>query len=1429
MISVNLSQPIPLAGWAAVLCLVGAVAIWLWVHPAPAPPYRAPSSPVGPNPRSAQSTRQGVILHQVYPDKNETDTDIDIIAIHGLDTRSPDTWIWRASNPKDNVNWLVDPRMLPSEVGAARIFTCDWPADLLQPSDLVQKTIEEYALLLLDGIRREILAMNLTRREGRPIFFIASCLGGIILAKALVDASDEYVPFKEATRGIIFLATPFRGTSFRDVAALAEPGLAVWSAIQGREANKLLGSVRGSTFDLETLVRKFTLLCRDSDRPLLVFNFYEKGKTSLPLKICPWLPGWLRQEKQLVDESSATLDIVPHPLPLDRSHVLMNKFSGPSCPDYKRVARKIHDFLGEIREGTPIARADAWIREKCYNEDRLKIERLSGDMLPMDRCYINLAIVVGIEKSRRPEEGSGKDATPQTSSFSLASRLRVVTPDESIRVELSSIFDPRPDPDNNTVQPRRILIRGRAGVGKTTLCKKMVAGFPTDEFRKWNELFDRVLWVPLRRLKEWSPVQYDLEELFSHEYFAQEENRETRASLAKELRRVAESDRTLFILDGLDEISQEMSHEDYKSRFLRRLLDQHNVIITSRPHVSLPAGVRPPDLELETVGFYRDQVKEYLQATINDPKKVEEVQSYLTTHQLIEDLVRIPIQLDALCYTWDSLSDKKVVPQTMTAIYKAIEERLWKKDILRLGKKDNDGELVSKDDIEDDDMEGIEYLVAGEVHLLEGLAFTGLCHDVINFELKHRNAISKKFRLPSQQIHWDKTLPRLSFLRTSDPSSDEQSRDYHFLHLTFQEYFAARYFVRQWKANKPLEFLQLSHGECSHIEPATFLQEHKYDPRYDIFWRFVTGLLDADREALAFFRTIEKDPCDLLGPTHQRLVMHCLSEVEQKEPAPTELRELKKRLEQWLLFECDFMGSSGLAREMECPEQVLVNALKQASENARPILLESLSRRTAVPSSIINIASPWLDDCVSKRLCIAILGILRHQHAGVPDTILQGIAARLEDEDRHVRQAAIEALQGRTDLTEGMLQGIAARLEDKDWRVRQAAIEALQGRTDLTEGMLQGIAARLEDKDGYDWRVRQAAIEALQGRTDLTEGMLQGIAARLEDKDRDVRQAAIEALQGRTDLIEGMLQGIAARLEDEDWRVRQAAIEALQGRTGLIEGMLQGIAARLEDKDEDVRWAAIEALQGRTDLTEGMLQGIAARLEDKDRDVRWAAIEALQGRTDLTEGMLQGIAARLEDKDRDVRQAAIEALQGRTGLTEGMLQGIAARLEDKDGYVRQAAIRALQGRTDLTEGMLQGIAARLEDEDWRVRQAAIRALQGRTDLTEGMLQGIAARLEDEDWRVRRAAIDALLDQVALSLDVLSPYFKPLYKALLQRSFNEHLYWYDLDGGFIAVGLRNVSLSCRQHSGKEAVVKLLLEKVVGMDYGRRPPLNLAAGN
>lgn len=236
--------------------------------------------------------RQGVHLYQVNPDKNKVDTDIDIIAIHGLDTKSPDTWIWE--NEQGKKNWISDPDMLPKEVGAARIFTCNWPADLLQPEDLVQKTIDEYARLLLDGIRRGLLVTNATKREDRPIFFIASCLGGIILAKALADHAEPSL--QRATRGIVFLATPFRGTSLQDVATWAKLVLRARAFSRGQQKlSALLDYIKGPKFQVWEVVSRFTGLCKGEDYH--VFNFYEKGKTSLPRKIFPCLPNWLSQEK----------------------------------------------------------------------------------------------------------------------------------------------------------------------------------------------------------------------------------------------------------------------------------------------------------------------------------------------------------------------------------------------------------------------------------------------------------------------------------------------------------------------------------------------------------------------------------------------------------------------------------------------------------------------------------------------------------------------------------------------------------------------------------------------------------------------------------------------------------------------------------------------------------------------------------------------------------------------------------------------------------------------------------------------------------------------------------------------------------------------------------------------------------------------------
>jgi len=243
-----------------------------------------------------KGTTRGVHLHQVHPIHKDAETDIDIIAIHGLDTKSPDTWEYaNRDNPKKpKVNWLQDPLMLPSEVGKARIFMCDWPAEMFETSDLAQKKIEEIARLLVAGIKQR--PMSGRDRQDRPILFIASCLGGIILMKALTDTSHDD-PVRSATRGVVFLSTPFGGTSFQDIARWAEPGLTALAWLRGRKMTTLLDNVKGPTFELNRLVGSFTELYQE--RSYLVFTFYELGYTSLYSKVLPKIICKLFPTKQV--------------------------------------------------------------------------------------------------------------------------------------------------------------------------------------------------------------------------------------------------------------------------------------------------------------------------------------------------------------------------------------------------------------------------------------------------------------------------------------------------------------------------------------------------------------------------------------------------------------------------------------------------------------------------------------------------------------------------------------------------------------------------------------------------------------------------------------------------------------------------------------------------------------------------------------------------------------------------------------------------------------------------------------------------------------------------------------------------------------------------------------------------------------------------
>ncbi|KAJ4361139.1 hypothetical protein N0V85_009434, partial [Neurospora sp. IMI 360204] len=468
----------------------------------------------------------------------------------------------------------------------------------------------------------------------------------------------------------------------------------------------------------------------------------------------------------------------------------------------------------------------------------------------------------------------------------------------------------------------------------------------------------------------------------------------------------------------------------------------------------------------------------------------------------------------------------------MTDVYQAIDQSLWKKDILRLGKK-HDNELVEAAYIQESGWTEIENLVSTEILFLEILAFTGLQNGTIEFDSTHLSQILH---------HFANILP--GFL---------------------PKYFAARYFVRQWKANKPLKYLALNgqkNENTTPIEAIQFLRENKYTARYDILWRFVAGLLDAEGKAEKFFQAIEDEPHDLLGPTHQRLVMHCLSEVS------TEM-SLRKRLEvklkEWLQFEYKFTGKTRLAREVEFPESALLDTMQEVGIDEKIRILKWVATRPTIPPPIVILVTSWLEDgeftTGKKDVLIALQAQSR-----LSDELLTAVIARLGDKNTDVRPAASRVLRAQSSLSDELLTAIVARLGDENVNVRQAASDVLQVQSSLSDELLTAVIARLGDED---WKLRKAASGVLQAQSSLSDELLTAVVARLGDENWSVRKAASDVLPTQSSLSDELLTAVIARLGDENVDVGKAALGVLQAQSSLSDELLTAVVARLGDENVD--------------------------------------------------------------------------------------------------------------------------------------------------------------------------------------------------------------------------------------------------------------------
>ncbi|KAL6798932.1 NACHT domain-containing protein [Trichoderma sp. SZMC 28013] len=742
--------------------------------------------------------------------------------------------------------------------------------------------------------------------------------------------------------------------------------------------------------------------------------------------------------------------------------------------------------------------ADQVLRDKYTDPDLdlLKIERLDSSKLSMDECYINLAIVRNSVDSNQHRDSD----THLPSPFSIFRRLDVWEPPETDRVSLDTLFDEKKDASNNILQvpPRRILIRGQAGVGKTTLCKKMVYDFIHKNM--WAEIIDRIIWIPLRQIRGNLESGQSIADILNRSL--PDVERAGKGTLGEALERsfTDEPSRTLFILDGFDEVHRELHSSG--NELLLKLLNQPRVIITTRPRGINRDVFQKIDLELETIGFYPNQVKEYIGK--HGSQRSSEISSFIESHPVVAGLARIPIQLDAICYSMIAgMLDGNRPPETMTELYHAIERSLWNKDVELLGKhREGSTEPLLKHEAQASYSDDIRTLCQAEINALQSLSFTGLCNNMVEFD----PAFLTKFRnqqsiiassLPMAQMQpWFTDLDKLSFLRTSDGPLTPTTRSYHFLHLTFQELFAAQFFVQHWILKKDLIVFDYSSKKSTPTRPETFLRMEKYNSSYDVFWRFVAGTiqLQCDEEALnRFFQAIEEEPKDLLGPAHLRLTMHCLAEINSNASEPTSFVEIRESLElkmiDWLILESQISRQTvrQLVGETEFPERLLKEAaviIDFYRRSLREEFAQGLIARPRVSPSLVDLVVEWSRDFAdgdadadeydedTLNLSFTTMSLLWHTPRSTP-AAMSLLSKLLDHSDRHIYQHAAVTIwklaetRTETEYNPLIVRGLLECLHVRNNETRVSVLSELRTMLDLPSDAYEVLKRLARDQSLY--------------------------------------------------------------------------------------------------------------------------------------------------------------------------------------------------------------------------------------------------------------------------------------------------------------------------------------------------------------------------
>ncbi len=428
-------------------------------------------------------------------------------------------------------------------------------------------------------------------------------------------------------------------------------------------------------------------------------------------------------------------------------------------------------------------------------------------------------------------------------------KLQLVETDKEKRKSILHTDLFKTSSDNKPV--RKIVVKGNAGIGKTTLCTMLA-----EEWAKGKILtqFDCVLLLPLRD-NEVSSAQ-SLPELIKLFHPSEKVRRPPTERMEDK-----EGEGVLIIADGWDELSEGARAN---GSFLYKLLlgcgcSKASVLLTSRHSATAPLHKLPSvDSFIEVVGFDEENIKQYIDEDFKqDPEKASSLMEQLESNPLIQSLCSVPLNCAIVCDLWHK--SQQTLPSTITELYFTITRGVVLRDINKKFPQYGVKSLESFDSIPEE--------LKKEFWLVCRFAFEFLSSDQIVFSDSEIASFAQDTMFSEKKPFFFGLLQTAHSILPGQ-SSVGYGLSFHFAHLTIQEFLAA------------LHIVTLSHEKKQKI-----CDSYAGNDRFNMVWRFVFGLESKElkySDCVVSLDDVLVDQVLIALRDHDILLCHCSLESQDK-------------------------------------------------------------------------------------------------------------------------------------------------------------------------------------------------------------------------------------------------------------------------------------------------------------------------------------------------------------------------------------------------------------------------------------------------------------------------------------------------------------------------------------------------------------------